>query len=341
MTSPLKRGLIDDCEDDVLSDLGAKRKRLNRQIATTLENALGGAAELRLMIYEYLCHEDDGIHIPNLDHEFFHVHDTGDVVSLVFFEEDYWPPQLCLVEKEEIVKERLAALRAVFIFDPKLCGSQMALEITETFFKTNVFHLRDARHMSEFINTPFPCGSIPRDHVRNIVVYVRFEDFLEEAGWSVRTYDEEPQVPPPDFVWREHGVYNKFRRDIAFIQNTSFAKSPKVTLVMVTPFSRWDAKDLDEERITLNFLEVILPTYRHLKNNGSETKVISQEIDSLNEECWYHREEEDVTWQVEIAAKIYAQAPVANYAYPGGEEKTPQRIRLEEHVKEAAPQRAG
>jgi len=278
-----------------------------RQIATNLENALGGVAELRLMIYGFLCHEDDGIHIPNLDHEFFHEHDTGEVVHEVALEEDCWPPQLSLVEKEGIVKERLAALRAVFIFNPKLCGSQMALEISETFFKTNVFHLRDARHMSEFINTPFPCGSIPRDHVRNIVVYVRFEDFLEEAGWDVRTYDEAPQEPPSDFVWREHGVYNKFRRDIDFIRQISFAKSPKVTLVMVTPFSRWDAKELDKERITLNFLEVILSTYRHLKNSGSETKVVSKEIDSLNEESWYHGEKEDATWQAEIAARIYAQ----------------------------------
>ncbi|KAI4676109.1 uncharacterized protein J4E92_003713 [Alternaria infectoria] len=116
---------------------------------------------------------------------------------------------------------------------------------------------------------------------------------------------------------------------------------------MVTPFGRWDAKELDKDRINLNFLEVILPTYTHLKKNGSTTKVISKELDYLTDKGryppggagWIRHEDEDVTWQVEIAAEAYAQSTIDNYVYPGGR-KSSERIQLEKAIKEAAAQRA-
>ena len=301
--------------------------------------ALGGAAELRLSIYEFICAEGDGVHIPDLRHEFFHEHDTGDIVSMVACEEMSWPRRLHQDEKKVIVKRRLAALREGFIFDAKLFGSQMAREVTQTFFKTNVFHFRDARLMNEFINTPFPCGSIPKDHVRNIVIYLRFEDFLERAGWNVRTCCyETPHEPGPEFKWNEINVYVRFRADIMFIERLSFAKRPKITLVMVTPFDRWDATDLDEERIKLNFLEVILPIYIHLRKIGSKVKVVSKDLGSLDESGWYHSEDEDVTWQVKIAAKTLIKVSTVFdiwkifYSHPNS-------VTLEQRIKTAAAKR--
>lgn len=58
---------------------------------------------MRLSIYEFLCVEDDGVHIPDLNHEFFHEHDTGETVALVACEEMYWPRRLDQDEKKEIV----------------------------------------------------------------------------------------------------------------------------------------------------------------------------------------------------------------------------------------------
>ncbi|KAI4622098.1 hypothetical protein J4E83_004837 [Alternaria metachromatica] len=317
-----------------------------RKLAKNLLDALGGVAELRLSIYEFLCVEKDGVHIPDFNHDFFHEHDTADTVNWVAMEEISWPDLPDQDEKKAIVDRRLAAIRERYIFDPKLFGPQMAREVTEAFLEMNVLHFRDARFMNEFINTPFPCGAIPRDHVRNIVIYIRFEDFLERAGWDVRSCPDTPHEPGPDFKWREHGVYSTFRRDIAFIQRLVFAGPPEVTLLMVTPFGRWDAKELDKDRINLNFLEVILPTYNHLKKNGSATKVISKKLDSLIDKGWYsggagwvRHDDEDVTWQVEIAANAYSQSTIDNYVYPGGR-KSSERIQLEKAIKEAAAQRA-
>ncbi|KAI4639922.1 hypothetical protein J4E93_008721 [Alternaria ventricosa] len=179
----MARGFEDvEYPDDVIDEIRAEIRRLDKKLAKNLLNALGGVAELRLSIYEFLCVEKDGVHIPDFTHDFFHEHDTADVVNLVAIEETSWPDIPDQDEKKAIVNRRLAAIRERYIFDPKLFGSQMAQEVTEAFLEMNVLHFRDARFMNGFINTPFPCGSVPKDHVRNIVIYIRFEDFLERAG---------------------------------------------------------------------------------------------------------------------------------------------------------------
>ncbi|KAG9186147.1 hypothetical protein G6011_02703 [Alternaria panax] len=85
-------------------------------------------------------------------------------------------------EKKRQVRKQLAALRSRCIFDDKSLGLKMAQEIITTFLEKNVLHFRDARLMKELLNTPFPCGSVPKDHVWDIVAYMRCEDFLEKAG---------------------------------------------------------------------------------------------------------------------------------------------------------------
>ena len=48
-----------------------------------MEKKLGGANELLLYIYEYLCSEENDVHVADLQHGYIHDYSTGEDVQAV------------------------------------------------------------------------------------------------------------------------------------------------------------------------------------------------------------------------------------------------------------------
>lgn len=96
-------------------------------------------------------------------------------------------------------------------------------------------------------------------------------------------------------------------RQVAHIPAIAFRKKVRVTLLIVAPFDRWDAEDLDEARIKLNFVETVVSIFPHFKNRGSEIKVVCKNIERLKyQPKLVYDEDEDLTWKAELAAEVYA-----------------------------------
>ncbi|KAF1848754.1 uncharacterized protein K460DRAFT_364727 [Cucurbitaria berberidis CBS 394.84] len=351
---------IEDCLDDVDADLDDEellrirrdKKRFVKQfddIVTRCEQKelrkLADAImqhcvpHLRYMIYEYLCCEDGPILIPNRGHAFFHEHYGPAEVSYIASGESLRPREY--EDEEEDIRYELDALRRQPIFDPKWVGVDMAKETTNLWLEKNEFHFRDARRlMCDFLTTPFACGSVPKDHLSNITIFVRCEDFLEWAGWD-GAGDDEGEVPEEDFKWREKGVYHsKIRKELPTWSLIPFKRQPKVTFVIVTPFGRWGAETIDVPRIMLNFEEAILSSYEYFKRKGSAVTVVTKPIGAC-ESLLKWTEDEDVTWQLELAAELYLRGQpshvraITHFVYPNrGSKKTPQRLQLEKRVNE-------
>jgi hypothetical protein len=53
-----------------------------KQLAGEIEAALGGATELRLSIYDHLCHEKSAVRIPDQNLDWYHFLEEGDYRSL-------------------------------------------------------------------------------------------------------------------------------------------------------------------------------------------------------------------------------------------------------------------
>jgi hypothetical protein len=82
-----------------------------------------------------------------------------------------------------LVKNELLDLRGRHLFSTKLLGEEAATGITGVFLEKNTFHFLDTKwSVREYLNTAFPCGYRPRDYVRDIVVYIRCENFLGRDG---------------------------------------------------------------------------------------------------------------------------------------------------------------
>lgn len=62
-----------------------------------------------------------------------------------------------------------------------------------------------------------------------------------------------------------------------------FGQIKDVTLAIVTPFGRFGAEHIDEPRLSLNFLEAVLPTYAYFKNKTDSVKVVSIPIEKLEQ----------------------------------------------------------
>ena len=240
------------------------------------------------MIYEYLC-EDEPILIPDSRHSFFREHKRKlDVYD----------------GGEEEIADELDDLRNRAIFQPKWVGTNMAKEITKLWLEKNEFHFRDARRfMLEFVATRFPCDYLPKNHLRNLTVFIRCEDFLEWAGWEPDY--QEGGTPDQDYEWNEVGIYtSQIANRIPDWLTMRFEKKPNITLVIVTPFGQWGAEYIEEQRILLNFQIAVLPSYEDLKKIGAKVKVVTKTIVSLTHFLEW-TEDEDVTWQLELASKLY------------------------------------
>ncbi|KAI1531362.1 hypothetical protein PtrCC142_007760 [Pyrenophora tritici-repentis] len=274
-----------------------------RKLADGIQKVLGGAAELRFAIYECLCHEEAGVHIPDFIHGFYQNHDPYKLVTSVDPDE----PEPCVEsyeERMERAKERMEEIRNRYIFNKEYFGDVTAKEIRQLYLGENVLHFRDAH-----------------------------------AGWENDDDVDGPGQPEEDYPREEQRVYDKYRREITFIEKSSFAKKPKITLVIVSPFDRREAMYIEHFRIWLNFVEMVLPTYQFFRNNKSEVKVVEMGIEYLiRQEDWPSDEVEDLAWQVEMMDEAYAQSTGSHYTYPNAR-KTPQRTQLEERIKEVLAQR--
>lgn len=101
-------------------------------------------------------------------------------------------------------------------------------------------------------------------------------------------------------------MYDRFRGQIDFIFNMEFDQIKDVTLVIVTSFGRFGAEHIDEPRLCLNFLEVVLPTYTYFKNKTASVKVVSIPTEKLEQLNGLDlRIYEDLTWQAELTAEVY------------------------------------
>jgi hypothetical protein len=165
--------------------------------------------------------------------------------------------------------------------------------------------------MREFLNTPFPCGYRPRDYVRNVVIFVRCDDPADQNKrhmWDVEDYDNEWEDQEPPFL--EDSLYSGIRHNIDFIKKLKFAKKPAITLVLLTSFIPRDRKfytSPDIPRIQLNFIEVVLPTYRHFRRNGSKVNVVNMGFKEENwQDGWDYQNRVNVTWQAELMDEVYA-----------------------------------
>lgn len=281
-------------------------QKVVKGIAEVLGNVL--SFELRLLIYEFLCHNANDVRIPNRGHCFFHEHLSNEKMSYEAsgktneYDDDG-------KEDDEKIDLEISALRNQPYFTAASMGPRIANEITKVFLERNAFHFPGAtRCMKDFLNTPFPTGCIPREHIRDLTIYVRCEGFLEDAGLDWYGCGDYVGTVEEDYPYEELAVCPKYRRELAFIQRIPFTKIPKVTLVIVHPFDRGGTENVQKERLSLNFQEVILPVFQYFKDSGSPIRVVEKGIRSLFDSLeLVVYEEEDVTWKVELANEVYQQ----------------------------------
>jgi hypothetical protein len=233
--------------------------------------------ELQQMISKHVCYEDEGVQIPDHNHAFLHEYESDEMRN---FGEAV---DINRIKKSTGIKCKLTYLRGCAIFRAEFMGLKLAQVVTQTYMESNAFHFRDPRRlMCEFLETRFPCGVLPTEHMKDNMTYVRCEDsfFLDDSGreWEYSSGNPEDLE---DYPCNQIGVFEEYRGDIDFIQHIPFGKQPEATLVIVTPFDRSGTRCLQNHRILLNLMEVVLPTFRYSKNTGSSVKVISNSIKEL------------------------------------------------------------
>jgi hypothetical protein len=126
-----------------------------------------------------------------------------------------------------------------------------------------------------------------------------------------------------ELPWDEDGLCHDLSCQIEFLQQLAFAKKPRVTLAIVNQFSNDLAKlkyydRVDVPRVKLNFLEVVLPAYRHFTESGSKISVVyvPPKRDDDWQEGWNYRKHVDVTWKAKLMDEVYSRVCSFPLRYP-------------------------
>jgi len=246
--------------------------------------------------------------IPNLEHANFHDYEQGLAALANFDGEDNDDMNQDIDEKIEEDAQRIWNESR---FDPRKVGEEQARQNTSQYLEENEFHLRDAAANIEiFLKGRFPCGIRACDKIKHLRVYIRCEEFLEWAGWGEGDYgDCGPEETGEDFEWeeRQNNVYDKVSRVAKAFSRIPFPSRPHITMVIVTPFGRFGAAGVEEERVLFNFIEATLEPYHALKSTGATVTVSTIKADDAEEEhaSTASALEFEITWLYELEEQKY------------------------------------